>query len=66
MTGQSETAIQLFFLMNGFEGSVRADHLLAAAAPFAENNERIRDLQEQLSTARLAFFGKTKGGSLQS
>ena len=61
MTGQSETAIQLFFLMNGFEGSVRADRLLAAAAPFAENNERIRDLQEQLATARLAFFGKTKG-----
>ena len=61
MTGQSETAIQLFFLMNGFEGSVRADRLLAAAAPFAENSERIRDLQEQLATARLAFFGKTKG-----
>jgi len=61
MTGQSETAIQLFFMMNGFEGSARADRLLAAAAPFAESNERIRELQEQLATARLAFFGKTKG-----
>ena len=61
LTGQNETAIQLFFAMNGFEETVRADRLLAAAAPLAEGNDQIRELQDQLAAARLAFIGKTRG-----
>ena len=60
MTGLSKTAVQLFFLMNGFGDTVRADRLLAAAASMAESNGEIRDLRDQLEAARLAFCGKTR------
>ena len=61
MTGQSEDMIRLFFGMNGFGESVRADRLLDAAAAFAEGNEQIGALREQLAAARRAFIGKTRG-----
>ena len=57
LTGQSAAAVNLFFLMNGFGSSVRADHLLDAAASLAAGNETIRGLQSQLKAARNAFIG---------
>ena len=46
-----------FFLMKGFGSSVRADRLLDAAASFAEGNETVKALQDQLAAARSAFIG---------
>ncbi len=58
ITGMSETVIALFFAMNGFGETVRADQLLAAAETFAGGNEQIASLQEQLNAARNAFIGE--------
>lgn len=60
LTGQSETAVSLFFLVNGFGASVRADRLLDAASALAAGNEEIAALQARLAAARSAFMGKTK------
>ena len=55
LTGQSPIAVGLFFMLNGFGSSVRADRLLDAAGPIAEGNETIGALQSQLAAARSAF-----------
>ncbi|MCR4877678.1 MAG: MMPL family transporter [Clostridiales bacterium] len=60
MTGQSEAAIRLFFMLNGFGDAVRGDKLLEKAAAFAEGNGQIAALQEQLAVARSALIGPTK------
>jgi len=57
LTGMSSSMISLFFTMNGFGDSVRADRLLAAAGSFAVGNEQIASLQAQLDTARQVFIG---------
>ena len=58
MTGMNSALVSLFFAMNGFGESVRADRLLAASEAFAGDNEQIAALREQLNTARRAFIGK--------
>lgn len=57
ITGMSLPMVSLFFTMNGFGDSVRADRLLAAAGSFAEGNEQISSLQDQLNAARKVFIG---------
>lgn len=57
MTGMNISVISLFFTMNGFGESVRADRLLAAAGSLAEGNEQIASLQAQLNAARKVFIG---------
>lgn len=57
MTGLNSITVSLFFRTQGFGESVRADRLLQAADSFASGNESIRQLQEQLHTAKAAFIG---------
>ena len=57
LTGMSSSMISLFFTMNGFGNSVRADRLLTAAGSFAVGNEQIASLQAQLDAARQVFIG---------
>ena len=57
LTGMPEATVGLFFLMQGFGDSVRADRLLAAAGSFAAGNETVAGLQAQLSAAKAAFEG---------
>ena len=57
LTGMSPSMISLFFSMNGFGDSVRADRLLAAAGSFAAGNKQIASLQAQLNAARQVFIG---------
>ena len=57
MTGMPDAAISMFFLLQGFGESVRADRLLASAGAFAAGNETIESLQNQLAAARAAFEG---------
>ena len=64
LTGKSETAVRLFFLLNGFGDAVRADKLLDAAASLAEGNEQIAALREQLAVARSALIGPTRARML--
>jgi len=64
LTGKSETAVRLFFLLNGFGDAVRADKLLEAAASLAEGNEQIAALREQLAVARSALIGPTRARML--
>ena len=58
MTGLSPALISMFFSMNGFGETVRADRLLSSAGAIAGDNEQIAGLQAQLSAARKAFIGK--------
>ena len=58
MTGLDASLVSLFFSMNGFGETVRADSLLSAAEAFAAGNEQIAGLKGQLDTARHAFIGK--------
>ena len=58
MTGISPAMVSLFFSMNGFGETVRADRLLSAAETFAGGNGQIESLKEQLSAARKAFIGE--------
>ena len=55
MSGMSEPAVNLFFLMNGFGGNVRADRLLEAAGSLGGLNPQIGELQSALAMARDAF-----------
>ncbi|MBQ6646321.1 MAG: MMPL family transporter [Clostridia bacterium] len=57
LTGMSKTAVSLFFALQGFGSSVRADRLLDAAAPLAADNEAVLALKRQLDAARSAFIG---------
>ncbi len=57
LTGKSLAAVRIFFAMNGFGDSVRADRLLDAAGSLAEGNDEITALQEALSSARELFLG---------
>ena len=59
LTGMNVTVVKLFFTLQGFGDSVRADKLLDAAASLSEDNEEIAQLQAQLATARSAFIGKS-------
>jgi hypothetical protein len=58
LTGMNEGLVSVFFLMNGFGDSVRADRLLSAAEAFAGDNETIAGLKSQLDSAREIFIGK--------
>ena len=58
LTGMGKGMISLFFAMNGFGETVRADKLLAAAESIAGDNEQIAALREQLQAARKAFIGE--------
>ena len=58
MTGISPSIVSLFFTVNSFGETVRADRLLAAADAFAGGSEQVAALQAQLGTARKAFIGK--------
>ena len=58
LTGMGKGMISLFFAMNGFGETVRADRLLAAAESIAGDNEQIAALREQLQAARKAFIGE--------
>ncbi len=64
LTGQSLAAVRLFFAMNGFGDTVRADRLLDAAASFAADNGDIAALRKRLSDARTAFIGPHYGRML--
>ena len=57
LTGMPDDSISLFFLMQGFGDSVRADRLLAAAGAFTAGNETVESLQKQLDAAKAAFEG---------
>lgn len=57
LTGQNVLAVNIFFRLQGFDATVRADRLLDAASSLAAGNEAIRDLQSQLEVARNAFIG---------
>lgn len=57
LTGMPDGSISLFFLMQGFGDSVRADRLLAAAGTFTAGNETVESLQKQLAAAKTAFEG---------
>ena len=59
LTGLGKGAVSLFFMMNGFGDSVRADRLLAAAESLSVGSDAITELSRQLETAREAFIGKT-------
>ncbi len=58
MTGINESLISVFFLMNDFGDSVRADVLLSAAESFAQGNDSVLDLKRQLDSAREVFIGE--------
>ena len=60
LAGQDEAAVWLFFLMNGFGETVRADRLLEAAGALAQGNGQIAALREQLAAAKSALTGPTK------
>ena len=59
MTGMNPTVISLFFTMNGFGETVRADRMLDAAESFAGNSEQISLLRNQLDAARKVFIGRS-------
>ena len=58
LSGMDQTMVSLFFLMNGFGESVRADKLLSAAGSFAGSNETVASLKRQLDSAKEIFIGK--------
>ena len=57
LTGQSKTAVSLFFMMNGFDVTVRADRLLEAAGMIAEGNAQVMEMRNALTSAREALEG---------
>ena len=57
LTGMGSFAVNMFFAMNGFGETVRADRLLAAATTYAPDNEQIAQLNSQLTAARELFNG---------
>ena len=56
-SGMGLTAVRLFFMANGFGGSVRADRLLAAAQGLG--GEMVEELTSLMAAARSAFIGPT-------
>ena len=58
MTGADPSLVSMFFLLNGFGSSVRADVLLNAAGSFAESSEVVAGLKQQLDSAREVFIGE--------
>ncbi len=58
MTGTDTGLVSMFFLLNGFGSSVRADVLLNAAGTFAEGSEIIASLKQQLDSAREVFISE--------
>ena len=58
MTGTDQGLVSMFFLLNGFGSSVRADILLNAAGSISENNQVITGLKQQLDSAREIFIGE--------
>lgn len=57
LAGIQEDLVGLFFQMQGFGDSVRADHLLESAGPLLAGNETVESLQKQLAAAKDAFEG---------
>ena len=57
LTGISESMIGMFFQLQGFGESVRADRLLASAGAITAGNETVESLQKQLAAAKNAFEG---------
>ena len=57
MTGTDQGLVSMFFLLNGFGSSVRADILLNAAGSISENYQVITGLKQQLDSAREIFIG---------
>ena len=57
LTGLPEGTVRLFFALQGFGGSVRADRLLEAASVIGAGNETIRELSETLAAAKEALIG---------
>ena len=58
LTGISAPLVSLFFRMQGFDESVRADRLLAAAGSLDMGGESIEPLRAALDQANAAFHGK--------
>lgn len=58
MTGTDQGLVSMFFLLNGFGSSVRADILLNAAGSISEDNQVITGLKQQLDSAREIFIGE--------
>ena len=58
MTGTDQGLVSMFFLLNGFGSSVRADVLLDAARGISEGNQVIAGLKQQLDSAREIFIGE--------
>ncbi len=58
MTGTDQGLVSMFFLLNGFGSSVRADVLLDAAGGISEGNQVIAGLKQQLDSAREIFIGE--------
>lgn len=56
MTGMNKMAVGLFFKMQGFGESVRADRLLESAEGI-EDDETLEELRSTLDTAKAAFIG---------
>ena len=57
LSGMDAFAVRLFFTVNGFGESVRADRLLQAASILAAGNETVASLRAALATAQTAFNG---------
>ena len=57
LAGLNEAVVSMFFRLQGFGDSVRADRLLDAAGSLAAGNETVQALQQQLEAARTAFIG---------
>ena len=58
MTGTDQGLVSMFFLLNSFGSSVRADVLLDAAGGISEGNQVIAGLKQQLDSAREIFIGE--------
>ena len=57
LIGMDESVVGMFFTMQGYGESVRADVLLEAAGALMPDNETVKSLRAQLDTARSAFIG---------
>ena len=57
LAGIQEDLVSMFFRMQGFGDSVRADRLLESAGPILAGNETVESLQKQLAAAKSAFEG---------
>ncbi len=58
ITGMDEDMVTIFFFMNDFGDVVRADALLSAAESYAQGNETVLNLKQQLDSAREIFIGE--------